>query len=143
MCTLQLLDHSKVLAEFERLLKPGGRAWLSFQWEEVPLDPSETNPNGFLPCPTAHQHVRGVTLDEMSVELCAAKLEVLNVDCCRDAFCTPSPSQDGSLLAVPYLFVEAAKPHSTNTKANVSVTLSTPSDEQVSGPGPTKASAAA
>merc|ERR1711998_9306 len=123
VCTgaMELLDHSTVLAEFYRLLKPGGKAWLSFQWEGVPSGASPNTTGRSLPCPTAHQNVRGVTLEEMSSELSAANLEVLSVDCCKDAFYTPSPAQDGSLIPVPYLFVEAAKPlHPEVLSADVS-----------------------
>ena len=51
----------------------------------------------------------GVALDELTVELAAAGFDVgaATIEKTTCAFFTPSPSQDGSVLPVPYLYVSA------------------------------------
>ena len=93
----ELLDHRKVLGEFARILKPGGRLWVTFL---------EGNA---LAHPTAHQNVAGVTIEDLKAELAAAGFDVgaATIEKTTCAFLTPSPSQDGSVLPVPYLYVSA------------------------------------
>jgi predicted TPR repeat methyltransferase len=104
ICTgaLELLNHSTVLAEVARVLKPGGQLWASFQHEEAGDATKRPTAN-----PTAHQNVRGISRQEMVAELNAAGLELASVEQCDDAFYTPS---EGELRPVPYLFVVARKP---------------------------------
>jgi len=106
LCTgaLELLDQAAVLATFARILKGGGRAWLSFQLEL----PEECEARQH---PTAHQNIKGLTRQEIEEKLLDADLEIEDAERCDNAFYTPSPQQDGSLLPVPYLFVVARKPH--------------------------------
>jgi ubiquinone/menaquinone biosynthesis C-methylase UbiE len=100
MGAMELLDHEIVLAEISRLLRPGGKVWLSFQWE---------NPICWMNSqhPTAHQNVYGVSIEQCNAALDKAGLVLINIDKCCDAFYTPSPKMDGSMNPVPYLFVEA------------------------------------
>eukprot|EP00617_Octactis_speculum_P002216 CAMPEP_0185773538 /NCGR_PEP_ID=MMETSP1174-20130828/73984_1 /TAXON_ID=35687 /ORGANISM="Dictyocha speculum, Strain CCMP1381" /LENGTH=544 /DNA_ID=CAMNT_0028460281 /DNA_START=63 /DNA_END=1697 /DNA_ORIENTATION=- len=103
VCTgaMELLNHGTVLAEIARLLKPGsGKAWLTFQWEDPRWEGAQHHP-------TLHQNVRGVSQEECVVALHKAGMVLASVEKCRDAFYTPSPRMDGTLNAVPYLFVEA------------------------------------
>ncbi len=103
MGAMELLDHEIVLAEISRLLRPGGKVWLSFQWE---------NPICWMHSqhPTAHQNVYGVSIEQCNAALDKAGLVLINIDKCCDAFYTPSPKMDGSMNPVPYLFVEAEVP---------------------------------
>jgi len=99
ICTgaMELLDRQIVLGDAYRVLKPEtGELWVSFQWDKE---------NGISP--TAHQNVKGCTLDAVTHELSKAGFRVLTIDKCDCAFCTPSALQDGSLVAVPYLFIVA------------------------------------
>jgi len=101
---MELLEHRPVLAEFARILRPPGQLWASFQWEDA-IDEDGVP----VPSPTAHQNVVGVTLPQLMAELeeagFDAKAATIEKSAC--AFYTPSPKQDGSLLAVPYLYVTA------------------------------------
>lgn len=96
ICTgaLELLDINAVLRECERVVRPGGQLWLSFQHDD-----------GMTPNPTAHQHVFGVTEADAVRALEARGFRVLEAKVCACAFVTPSP--DGAMQAVPYLFVRA------------------------------------
>jgi len=104
MGAMELLDHGTVLVEFARMLKPSGRLWASFQWEGA-TDES----GGAIPNPTEHQNVTGVTLRQLKGELEAAgfDLSTATIERCGAAFFTPAPKMDGSLLPVPYLYVDA------------------------------------
>lgn len=101
MGAMELLDHSLVLSEFARVLKPRGQLWASFQWER--LDEA----GRVQPSATKHQNVKGVTQSELVAELETAgfhgSMEAMEESSC--AFLTPSPAQDGALLPVPYLYV--------------------------------------
>jgi len=101
---MELLDHAAVLREFARILKPSGRVWLTFQAEDARDTSGAPVPN-----PTAHQHVHGVTRSQLEIELQAAGFDASSAKVTESscAFYTPSPKQDGSLLPVPYLYVEA------------------------------------
>ena len=101
---MELLDHVKVLGEFARILKPGGRLWATFQWEGATDDEGNA-----LAHPTAHQNVTGVSLELLTAELAAAGFDVgaATIEKTTCAFLTPSPAQDGSVLPVPYLYVSA------------------------------------
>jgi len=103
MGAMELLDHKVVLTEIARLLRPGGKVWLSFQWE---------NPICWMNShhPTAHQNIYGVSIEQCNAALDNAGLVLINIDECCDAFYTPSPKMDGSMNPVPYLFVEAEVP---------------------------------
>jgi len=94
-----------VLAAFARVLKVNGQAWLSFQVEKSPL----STLHGPERHPTAHQNIQGLTRDEIDEKLAAAQFVIEGEEYCEEAFCTPSPDQDGSLLPVPYLFVMVRK----------------------------------
>lgn len=106
ICTgaLELLNHDIVIPEIKRLLLPGGKAWLSFQWEYPKISVFEH--------PTAHQNVYGITIEECYNVLEKAGLVVINIDKCHDAFYTPSGKMTGNMNPVPYLFVEAEVPKS-------------------------------
>lgn len=110
LCTgaLELLDHSVVLPTFARILKAGGHAWLSFQLEGADATGSANGPASRRH-PTAHQNVYGATRAEITAKLTQAGFAVEESEQCDDAFHTPSPDQDGSLLPVPYLFVVARR----------------------------------
>lgn len=99
ICTgaMELLDHQTVLAHISKMTKPGGELWASFQ-----LEMGQDNP-------TQHQNVQGVTRDQALSVLRLAGFRERSVEACSDAFYTPSPARDGTLLAVPYLFVVAKK----------------------------------
>ena len=105
ICTgaLELLNHAVVLPEIYRVLAPGGMLWASFQ---VCHDATSTSPS-----PTAHQNVTGISTDEarQRLESCGFEIQMDNCELCVDAFLTPSSSQDGSMLPVPYYFVVALK----------------------------------
>lgn len=107
LCTgaLELLDHEAVLSAFSRILRVGGQAWISFQLEKDPVAAAEISERH----PTAHQNVRGLTRNEIEEKLAAARLVTDEAECCEEAFYTPSPDQDGSLLPVPYLFLTVQK----------------------------------
>jgi len=107
LCTgaLELLDHEAVLSAFSRILRVGGQAWISFQLEKDPVAAAEISERH----PTAHQNVRGLTRNEIEEKLAAARLVTDEAECCEEAFYTPSPDQDGSLLPVPYLFLTVHK----------------------------------
>ena len=100
---MELLDHGKVLGEFARILKPGGR-WATFQWRARPTTRATRSH-----IPTAHQNVEGVTIDQLTAELAAAGFDVgaATIEKTTCAFLTPSPAQDGFVLPVPYLYVSA------------------------------------
>ena len=100
MGAMELLDHNVVLAEITRLLRPGGKVWLSFQWEKSTYGVHSQHP-------TAHQNVYGVSIEQCNAILEKAGLVMNSIDECHDAFYTPSPKMDGSMNPVPYLFVEA------------------------------------
>ena len=99
-----MLCDGKVLGEFARILKPGGRLWATFQWEGAKDDEGNA-----LAHPTAHQNVQGVTIELLKAELAAAGFDVgaATIEKTTCAFLTPSPAQDGSVLPVPYLYVSA------------------------------------
>lgn len=99
ICTgaMELLDHQTVLVQISKMTRPGGELWVSFQ-----LDVGEESP-------TQHQNVQGVTRNRAIGALREAGFHERSVEACSDAFYTPSPARDGSLLAVPYLFVVATK----------------------------------
>ena len=101
---MELLDHSKALAQFARILKPGGRMWVTFQWEKANDEEGHA-----LLHPTAHQNVSGVTVQQLMAELKTAGFDTQGavVERASCAFFTPSPKQDGSVLPVPYLYVSA------------------------------------
>lgn len=110
VCTgaMELLDHVRVLGEFARVLHPGGSLWVSFQWEGVQDEATAEE----LPCPTVHQNVRGVRVEDALYKLAEAGFSVCKdhgIEKCREAFHTPSPAQDGSLLPVPYIFFVAVR----------------------------------
>ncbi|CAB9503892.1 acetyltransferase [Seminavis robusta] len=99
ICTgaMELLDQCKVLADLARMTKPCGEVWVSFQQYT-------------LENPTEHQNVRGTSeADALNLLKQAGFDDIVSMERCRDAFYTPSPSQDGSLLPVPYLFLVARK----------------------------------
>jgi len=104
MGAMELLDHAMALGAFARVLRPGGRLWASFQWEDA-VD--ETG--GKVASATAHQNIVGVTLAQLTAELRAAGFDAASatVEKSACAFYTPSPKQDGSVLPVPYLYVSA------------------------------------
>eukprot|EP00039_Didymoeca_costata_P028614 m.21725 g.21725 ORF g.21725 m.21725 type:complete len:698 (+) comp7217_c0_seq1:401-2494(+) len=95
---MELLNHGAVLREFARILKPGGLAWVSFQADDTAQG---------IPCPTAHQNVFGVTLDQIRERLHGAGLKLASSDHVHNAFATPSPQLNGELLPVAYWFVQA------------------------------------
>ncbi|KAL1514753.1 hypothetical protein AB1Y20_003839 [Prymnesium parvum] len=99
---MELLDHRVVLPEFARILKPTGKLWASFQWEEA-VDESGVK----IPSPTQHQNVTGVTIPQLLHELGAAGFDTTSatIEKSTCAFYTPSPKQDGTVLPVPYLYV--------------------------------------
>merc|ERR1712217_900770 len=105
LCTgaLELLDHASVLATFARVLKAGGRAWLSFQLEppqaSIEIEAANNSAGATPRHPTAHQNINGLTREEIEQELLDAGLVVEEAERCDNAFYTPSPQQDGSLLA--------------------------------------------
>jgi len=99
MGAMELLDHKAVLDSFRRILKTGAQLWVSFQLEDE-HHASEQHP-------TAHQNVFGITRDEITGRLTASGFLVEDMEQCDDAFYTPSPEKDGSLLPVPYIFVSA------------------------------------
>ena len=94
---MELLNHQRVLSQIAKMTRPGAELWLSFQHE---MDKQS---------PTQHQNVQGIT-KECALDLVrkAGFCETI-VEACPDAFYTPSPAQDGTLLAVPYLFILAKK----------------------------------
>ena len=100
MGAMELLDHQVVLAEIARLLRAGGKVWLSFQWEI----------HNLAQHPTAHQNVYGVSIEQCKAVIDKAGLILVSIDECSDAFYTPSPKMDGTTIPVPYLFVEAEAP---------------------------------
>tara|TARA_B100000424_G_C22928994_1_gene494216 strand:- start:65 stop:1711 length:1647 start_codon:yes stop_codon:yes gene_type:complete len=102
MGAMELLDHDVVLAEIVRLLRAGGKVWLSFQWENSNLN--------LLEHPTAHQNVYGVSIEQCKAVIDQAGLNLISIDECNDAFYTPSPKMNGTMNPVPYLFVEAEVP---------------------------------
>ena len=97
---MELLQINAALKHMKRVLKPTGELWLSFQWD------------GEQDCqPTAHQNVFGSSKAVVEKILGDSDLQALTIEECRCAFYTPSSNQDGTLMAVPYLFVVAkAKP---------------------------------
>ena len=103
MGAMELLDHKVVLSEIARLLKKGGKVWLSFQWENSILWKDSHHP-------TAHQNVYGVSIEECKESLQNVGLSIISIDECRNAFYTPSSEMDGTMNPVPYLFVVAEIP---------------------------------
>ena len=103
MGAMELLDHKVVISEIARLLKKGGKVWLSFQWENPLLWKDSQHP-------TAHQNVYGVSIEECKALLEEVGLTIISIDKCFDAFYTPSAKMDGSINPVPYLFVVAQVP---------------------------------
>jgi ubiquinone/menaquinone biosynthesis C-methylase UbiE/GNAT superfamily N-acetyltransferase len=99
ICTgaLELLHIDHVLQECARVTKAGGLLLASFQHESI------TVPN-----PTAHQNISGQTEQDVRVSLACAGYSEVRIEACSRAFVTPSP--DGELRDVPYLFVSAKKP---------------------------------
>lgn len=102
ICTgaMELSDQSKVLADISSVTVPGGEVCLYFHQHDTTGDtPGDDHAN-----PTQHQGVRGITQDE-AVRLIreAGFADIVSVETCLDAFYTPSPAQDGSLIPVPYV----------------------------------------
>lgn len=103
ICTgaLELLDQAKALQNISNETKSGGEIWVSFQ-----LDTTDKQ----MQNSTQHQNVRGITReDALNLLQDAGFGDIVSVDTCPNAFYTPSPAQDGSLLPVPYLFIVAKK----------------------------------
>jgi ubiquinone/menaquinone biosynthesis C-methylase UbiE len=98
LCTgaTELLDVDALLQECSRVVKPAGQLWVSFQHDD-----------GISPNPTAHQHVFGMTEASVRSALERCDFQILTLEQCPNAFYTPSP--DGVLRAVPYLFVRAQR----------------------------------
>jgi ubiquinone/menaquinone biosynthesis C-methylase UbiE len=98
LCTgaTELLAVDAVLQECRRVVKPAGQLWVSFQHDD-----------GVTPNPTAHQHVFGMSLASVRSALERCDFQILTLEQCPRAFYTPSP--DGVLRAVPYLFVRALR----------------------------------
>lgn len=100
ICTgaMELLNHRATLIEISKVTRTGGQLWVSFQAESIgPLNPTE------------HQGVQGVSEQTVTETLVKAGFEIVVIERCPDAFYTPSPDQNGDLLAVPYFFVVARK----------------------------------
>ena len=106
ICTgaMELLDHSFVLDEFATVLAPKGRLWVSMQWEGAIDEEGKPMSN-----PTRHQNVFGTTREKAGLELATAGFRIVSIEECPSAYRTPSPTGDGELLPVPYLFIEAEK----------------------------------
>eukprot|EP00316_Scyphosphaera_apsteinii_P015515 CAMPEP_0119316254 /NCGR_PEP_ID=MMETSP1333-20130426/39188_1 /TAXON_ID=418940 /ORGANISM="Scyphosphaera apsteinii, Strain RCC1455" /LENGTH=685 /DNA_ID=CAMNT_0007321855 /DNA_START=36 /DNA_END=2093 /DNA_ORIENTATION=- len=100
---MELLDHRTVLSEFVRILRPGGKLWASFQWEGA-VDEAGLA----IASPTEHQNISGVMIPQLIDEIEAAgfdsKAAIIEKTTC--AFYTPSPRQDGTVLPVPYLYLQ-------------------------------------
>jgi predicted TPR repeat methyltransferase len=98
ICTgaMELLDVDGVLRECNRVVKPGGSLWASFQYDD-----------GVSPNPTAHQHIVGLTGEDILGRLGRWDFQVVAVEACPAAFLTPS--EHGILHTVPYLFVRAER----------------------------------
>jgi len=92
---MELLEVGPVINEFARLLKKGGELWVSFQ-----ADTGEGNSSS-----TSHQNVEGITREELERVLEMSNFDLVLIELCPDAFWTPSPLLDGTLLPVPYYFV--------------------------------------
>jgi predicted TPR repeat methyltransferase len=106
ICTgaMELLeDKQSVLAGIAKVTKPGGELWVSFQHDT-------TRKLGQQVSATEHQSVKGITQDAVVALLSEAGFgQLLSMDVSPNAFYTPSPAQDGTLLPVPYLFLVAKK----------------------------------
>lgn len=103
MGAMELLDYKVVLSEIARLLKKGGKVWLSFQWENSILWNDSQHP-------TSHQNVYGLSIEECKASVENVGLKIISIDECCDAFYTPSHEMDGTMNPVPYLFVVAEIP---------------------------------
>ena len=104
MGAMEILSHEVVLGEIARLLCPEGKVWLSFQFEDPNFNLAQKQH------PTAHQNVYGMSIEQCKVAIDKAGLILVSIDECSDAFYTPSPKMDGTMIPVPYLFVEAEAP---------------------------------
>eukprot|EP00977_Amphora_coffeiformis_P013044 scaffold3339_cov174-Amphora_coffeaeformis.AAC.12 len=100
ICTgaIELFDHpSKVLADM---------AAVTFQLLQDGTNSEDVKKKN----PTEHQNVIGISQKEVIALLQGAGFcNVQSIQVCSDAFYTPSPLQDGTLLPVPYLFTVAKK----------------------------------
>ena len=124
ICTgaMELLNQRQVLQNAASVLKgnpheessvaqQGGQLWVSFQLvDSCSSDPSNGNSS------TAHQNVHGIAEQEAMKLLDETGFDVMTKEVVPDAFYTPSPMQDGSLLPVPYLFVLAQKKRAASSK---------------------------
>mmetsp|Transcript_7935 Transcript_7935/g.12153 ORF Transcript_7935/g.12153 Transcript_7935/m.12153 type:complete len:677 (+) Transcript_7935:62-2092(+) len=104
ICTgaMELLDQPRALKHMADILKSGGEIWVSFQHDTSSTEDSVENP-------TSHQNIRGLRKEEVNPQMMNAGFDIVSMETCSDAFFTPSPAQDGSLLPVPYLFVVGKK----------------------------------
>lgn len=98
ICTgaMELLDVDAVLRECHRVVKLGGCLWVTFQHDD-----------GVSPNPTAHQHIAGLSEEDIVRRLRNWGLYVISVERCPVAFVTPSGQ--GKLEGVPYLFVRSER----------------------------------
>ena len=95
--SMELLDIESVVGHCRKALKKGGELWVSFQW-----DHGEN--------PTEHQHIYGIKEEDAVKLLENNGFKVNSIDRCENAFYTPKPTPDGSvLLPVPYIFINATK----------------------------------
>lgn len=110
LCTgaMELLDQPRALASMANALKPGGELWVSFQYSD---EGEESHVTGaFIAEPTSHQNISGISKAKAQQQLANAGFDaIVTSEVYRDAFYTPSPEQNGTLLPVPYLFVVAKK----------------------------------
>ena len=119
-----LVPHEqRALENFASVLKPDvGQLWVSFQLDNSSSTAVDTDTknnvkrrSGEHICTvdhcgsTTHQNVFGITEDKAVDLLQKAGFEVLTKEIVDDAFYTPSPLQNGTLLPVPYLFIVAGR----------------------------------